>query len=56
MTVLTQNLARHPHDRDTLVALIGFYRDAGNFADALRYAEQLAVYVVRTFRTVGLAI
>jgi Flp pilus assembly protein TadD len=42
MTVLKENLARHPNDRDTLVALIGFDRDAGNFAEALQYAKQLA--------------
>ena len=42
MTVLKENLARHPNDRDTLVALIGFDRDAGNFAEALQYARQLA--------------
>ena len=43
LTVLKENLARHPNDRDTLVALIGFNRDAGNFANALHYAELLAV-------------
>jgi Flp pilus assembly protein TadD len=40
--VLKDNLARHPDDRDTLVALIGFNRKAGDAAAALRYAEQLA--------------
>jgi predicted CXXCH cytochrome family protein len=40
--VLKDNLARHPDDRDTLVALIGFSREAGDAAAALRYAEQLA--------------
>ena len=43
LNVLKENLARHPNDRDTLVALIWFNRDAGNFADALHYAELLAV-------------
>ena len=39
---LKDNLARHPADRDTLSALISFSRDAGDFAGALKYAEQLA--------------
>jgi predicted CXXCH cytochrome family protein len=39
---LKDNLARHPDDRDTLQALIGFSRDGGDAASALRYAEQLA--------------
>jgi Flp pilus assembly protein TadD len=38
---LKDNLARHPADRDTLSALISFNRDAGDFASALAYAEQL---------------
>ena len=42
MTVLKEHLMRHPSDRDTLQALISFSRDAGNFAVALEYAEQLA--------------
>ena len=42
MTVLNENLARHPNDRDTLVALIGYHRDAGNIGEALRYAKLLA--------------
>ena len=33
---------RHPGDRDTMVALIGFNRNAGNTGAALRYAEQLS--------------
>ena len=41
MTVLKDNLARHPGDRDTLQALITFSRDAGEYAIALGYAEQL---------------
>jgi Flp pilus assembly protein TadD len=44
MTVLQDNLVRHPDDRDTLVALIGYNRDAGNFAEALRYAKLLAAF------------
>ena len=42
MAVLKKSLARHPGDRDTLLALIRFSRDAGDFATALHYAEQLA--------------
>jgi Flp pilus assembly protein TadD len=42
MTVLKDNLTRHPGDRDTLLALVSFSRDAGDFATALEYAEQLA--------------
>jgi Flp pilus assembly protein TadD len=42
MTVLKDSLTRHPADRDTLLALISFNRDAGEFATALEYAEQLA--------------
>jgi predicted CXXCH cytochrome family protein len=42
MTVLNEVLVRHPADRDTLVALVGYSRDAGNFAAALDYAERLA--------------
>jgi Flp pilus assembly protein TadD len=39
---LKVNFARHPNDRDTIMALISFYRDAGNFESALEYAERLA--------------
>ena len=42
MTVLKDGLARHPDDRDTLLALISFSRDAGDPGTALEYAEQLA--------------
>ena len=42
IAVLEQNLARHPGDRDTLLALIGFNREAGKLDAALRYAEQLS--------------
>src|SRR5262249_44772075 len=34
---LKENLARHPNDRDTLLALITFSRDAGETASALDY-------------------
>ena len=39
---LKDDLPRHPADRDTLCALISFNREAGDFAVALKYAEQLA--------------
>jgi predicted CXXCH cytochrome family protein len=39
---LKDNLAKHPNDRDTLSALIGFTRDAGDMTSALVYAELLA--------------
>jgi predicted CXXCH cytochrome family protein len=40
--VLKENLARHPGDRDTLLALVTFSRDAGDIGAALEYAEQLS--------------
>jgi predicted CXXCH cytochrome family protein len=42
MTVLKDTLARHPGDRETLLALISFSRDAGDIPTALAYAERLA--------------
>ena len=42
MTELKDNLARHPNDRDTLLALISFSRERGNAGAALEYAERLA--------------
>jgi tetratricopeptide (TPR) repeat protein len=42
ITVLKDSLARHPNDRDTLLALINFSREAGDIAGALMYAEQAA--------------
>jgi Flp pilus assembly protein TadD len=42
MAALKENLARHPGDRDTLLALISFSRDAGDVSTALEYAERLA--------------
>ena len=42
MTELKESLARHPGDRDTLLALINFSRDGGDAGAALEYAEQLA--------------
>jgi predicted CXXCH cytochrome family protein len=42
MAVLKENLTRHPADRDTLLALVSFHRDAGELATALEYAQRLA--------------
>jgi DNA-binding SARP family transcriptional activator len=41
MTALKENLARHPDDRDTLLALISFSRDSGDISSALEFAERL---------------
>lgn len=40
ISVLKQNLARHPSDRNTLVALILFNRDTGDIGPALEYADR----------------
>jgi predicted CXXCH cytochrome family protein len=45
LKVLKKNLARHPADYDTLLALATFSRDAGDIAAALGYAEQLSQIV-----------
>src|SRR5262249_16290960 len=42
MKVLKESLARHPDDRETLLALVTYTRDAGDIGTALEYAEQLA--------------
>jgi predicted CXXCH cytochrome family protein len=42
LAALTGILARHPDDRDALLALISYSRDAGDFATALEYARRLA--------------
>jgi Flp pilus assembly protein TadD len=42
IAALEQGLARHSEDRDILLALVTFNRDAGDPATALEYAEQLA--------------
>jgi Flp pilus assembly protein TadD len=42
MALLKASLARHPDDRDTLLALMSYSRDAGDFASALAYAERAA--------------
>jgi Flp pilus assembly protein TadD len=41
MSVLKESLAKHPNDRDTLMALISFSREAGDISGALEYAESL---------------
>ncbi|MBX4924364.1 tetratricopeptide repeat protein [Rhizobium binae] len=41
IAVLETSLERHPNDRDTLLALATFNRDARNFAAALGYAKRL---------------
>jgi len=41
LAVLKDNLAKHPEDRDTLLALVTFNRDAGDIPAALEYAGQL---------------
>lgn len=38
---LKDNLAKHPNDRDTLEALVGFAREARDAQSALNYGEQL---------------
>jgi Flp pilus assembly protein TadD len=42
IAVLTDNLTKHPTDRELLLALVSFYRDSGNVASALEYAQRLA--------------
>jgi Tfp pilus assembly protein PilF len=42
IATLKANVARHPGDRDTLLALVSFSRDAEDFSTALEYAERLA--------------
>jgi predicted CXXCH cytochrome family protein len=39
---LKESLARYPQDREILLALISFSRDAGDLPTALSYAEQLS--------------
>ena len=42
LAVLKQNLTRHPDDRDSLLAVVSFSREKGDFATALESAKQLA--------------
>jgi predicted CXXCH cytochrome family protein len=41
VTVLKERLVAHPDDRDVLLALVTFSRDAGDVGSALEYAERL---------------
>jgi predicted CXXCH cytochrome family protein len=42
LATLKESLARHPNDRDTMMALVSFNRDSGDAKSALHYAERLA--------------
>jgi predicted CXXCH cytochrome family protein len=42
MKILKESLARHPNDRESLLALVTFNRDSGDIGAALEYAEQLS--------------
>jgi predicted CXXCH cytochrome family protein len=42
LAYLEESLTRHPGDRDILLAIINFSREAGDIATALKYAEQLS--------------
>jgi hypothetical protein len=42
MAALKANLVKHSADRDTLLALLAFSRDAGDIDGAIDYAERLA--------------
>ena len=42
LAALKDTLARHPADRDTLMALVSISRDAGDPVSALDYAQRLA--------------
>ena len=42
IAALKDNLTKHPMDRESLLALVSFYRDSGNIASALEYAQRLA--------------
>jgi tetratricopeptide (TPR) repeat protein len=39
---LKESMARHPADRDIVMAIVSFSREAGDTATALQYAEQAA--------------
>lgn len=45
ITILKGNVTRNPSDRDTLMALVNFAREAGDVAVALDYAERLSAIV-----------
>jgi Tfp pilus assembly protein PilF len=42
LSILVRNVARHPQDRETLLALINYNQSEGNYSAALQYAERLA--------------
>jgi predicted CXXCH cytochrome family protein len=42
LAILEATSVRQPNDRDTLIALIGFNREAGDLKSALEHAERLA--------------
>jgi len=42
VTVLQEALTKHPDNRDILLALVSFSRNAGDAVAALGYAERLA--------------
>jgi predicted CXXCH cytochrome family protein len=42
MALLKQSLTEHPNDRDIVLALVSYSRDAGDLASALAYAERAA--------------
>ena len=48
ISVLKEFLARHPNDRDTLLALFNFSREAGDIAGALEHAEQARGFFLLT--------
>jgi predicted CXXCH cytochrome family protein len=47
VALLKASLAQHPDDRDILLALMNYSRDAGDFAAALAYAERAALMMPR---------
>jgi Flp pilus assembly protein TadD len=42
LAVLKKNLTRHPDDRDSLLAVVSFSREKGDFLTALESAKRLA--------------
>jgi len=54
ISFLTEALARHPNDHDTLSALISFSREAGDSSSALDFAERLARIAPEDQRLAGL--
>jgi predicted CXXCH cytochrome family protein len=54
IAVLKESLARHPTDRDILMALINFAREAGDNTAALAHAEQLSKVIPDDLGLAGL--